>query len=362
MPNPLTASAPQPDYEAFLNVLLRKGTPRRAHLIELLMDHEVRDEICANYRLLDGLDPADPHFDEQRMLRMQRFLGYDYVNPQVAGLEFPLHRAETEDTAGLQRSGGRSYVDENVGPITSWEEFERYPWPSPSQMDTRALEYFEKHLPDDMCVVVWGVGHFCELISWLLGYQTLCFKLYEQPDLVQAIADRLLEIDRVVLSRVLEFQRVKVIFASDDMGYKNGTLISPKDLRRYVFPGHTALAAMTHAAGRPYILHSCGNLARVMDDLIDDVKIDAKHSFEDTIEDIRQVKHTYGQRIGLLGGLDMDFLCRASQEQVRQRVRDTLHDCQPGGGYCLGTGNTVANYLNLDNYLAMIDEGRRWRG
>jgi uroporphyrinogen decarboxylase len=99
-----------------------------------------------------------------------------------------------------------------------------------------------------------------------------------------------------------------------------------------------------------------------MDDLIEDVKIDAKHSFEDTIEDIRQVKHTYGQRIGLLGGLDMDFLCRASQEQVRQRVRATLDDCQPGGGYCLGTGNTVANYLNLDNYLAMIDEGRRWRG
>ncbi len=32
----------------------------------------------------------------------------------------------------------------------------------------------------------------------------------------------------------------------------------------------------------------------------------------------------------------------------------------PGGGYCLGTGNSVANYIPLDNYLAMVDEGRRY--
>jgi uroporphyrinogen decarboxylase len=32
----------------------------------------------------------------------------------------------------------------------------------------------------------------------------------------------------------------------------------------------------------------------------------------------------------------------------------------PGGGYCLGTGNSVANYIPLDNYLAMLDEGRKF--
>ena len=32
----------------------------------------------------------------------------------------------------------------------------------------------------------------------------------------------------------------------------------------------------------------------------------------------------------------------------------------PGGGYCLGTGNSVANYIPLANYLAMLDEGRRY--
>ena len=57
----------------------------------------------------------------------------------------------------------------------------------------------------------------------------------------------------------------------------------------------------------------------------------------------------------------MDFLCRASEAAIRQRVRETLVQCLPGGGYCLGTGNSVANYIPLPNYLAMLDEGRQFR-
>lgn len=68
-----------------------------------------------------------------------------------------------------------------------------------------------------------------------------------------------------------------------------------------------------------------------------------------------------GDRIALLGGLDVDFLCRADEAAVRRRTREALDVCQPGGGYCLGTGNSVANYVPPDNYLAMLGEGRRYR-
>jgi uroporphyrinogen decarboxylase len=98
-----------------------------------------------------------------------------------------------------------------------------------------------------------------------------------------------------------------------------------------------------------------------MEDLINDVGIDAKHSFEDTIESVIDAKRLYGDRIALLGGIDVDFLCRSDEKQVRRRVRETLEKCMPGGGYVLGTGNSVANYIPVDNYLAMLDEGRRFR-
>ena len=223
---------------------------------------------------------------------------------------------------------------------------------------TRDLDWFQENLPQDMCIIGGLMGHFAEMLMWLMGYETLCFALYDQRDLVEAIAERLRDLDRVCMERVLEFDRVRIIWGSDDMGFKTGPLISPADMREFVFPGHKKAAAMAHAAGRLYILHACGNLRDILPDLTDDVKIDGKHSFEDTIEDVRDAKRTYGRKIALLGGMDVDFLCRADEDAIRRRVRETLDVCLPGGGYCLGTGNSVANYIPLDNYLAMVDEGR----
>ncbi len=351
-----------PDWEALRDCILRKGTPKRVHHIELFLDGEVQEAICRRYHLLDGLHPDDPAFALQRQIRIQRFLGYDYVRQGVDELDMPLNRQITEDTAEFRREGGRSYVDESRGPITTWEEFERYPWPDPAKVTTRALAWYDRHLPDDMCIIgSGGFAHFAEYLTWLMGYETLCFAIYDQRDLVRAIADRLLALYVPMLEQILSFDRVKIIWGSDDMGFKTGPMIGPNDLREFVLPGHKKMAEMAHAAGKPYLLHSCGNLFSIYDDLIDDVKIDAKHSFEDTIEDVRELKATYGQRMALLGGIDLDFLCRASEAAIRARVRETLEVCLPGGGYCLGTGNSVANYIPLNAYLAMVDEGRNYR-
>jgi uroporphyrinogen decarboxylase len=351
-----------PDWEAFVQNVARKREPKRAHMIELFLDAEVKDAICDRYGLTAPLDPGDPAFLIEREVILQRFLGYDYVLGQPLGVAMPTHRLVAEDTADLARAGGRNFMEEHRGPITNWDEFEAYPWPDPVDANFVMLEWLQKHLPDDMCIIGGLIAHFAEHISWLMGYETLCYALFDQRDLVQAIADRTLEIDRQVLARLLEFDRVRLIWGSDDMGFRSQPLISPDDMRELVLPGHKALAKMTHDAGRLYILHSCGNLVTIMDDLIDDVGIDARHSWEDTIMDVREAKVVWGDRMAILGGIDMDFLCRADEAAIRQRVRDTLEVCHPGGGYCLGTGNSVANYVPLDHYLAMLDEGRRWRG
>jgi uroporphyrinogen decarboxylase len=354
-----------PNWQEFLSCLRRQGTPERVHFIELIVDGEVQDEVCRRYDLLAGLDPADPAFPYRKQIAVQSFLGYDYiVCPGSVGESLdnylPHHSLVTADTAALQRGSGRTYVDEHSGPIQSWKDFENYPWPSLTEHPMPSLDWYEQNLPENMCLIGGLVGSIYENISWLMGYEPLCIALYEQRDLVKAIGERLIELYCAELEQILKYERVKVVWGSDDMGFKTGTLISPKDLRELVLPGHRRLARMAHDAGRPYILHSCGKLDRILDDLIDDVGIDGKHSYEDTITDVRKLKSTIGQRTALLGGIDVDFLCRASETEIRQRVRDTLSICQPGGGYLLGTGNTVANYIPIENYLAMLDEGRKW--
>ena len=352
-----------PDWEAFVRCLRRQETPSRVHIIELFLDGEVQEAICDRFGVADGLDTDDSHYLLQRQVRIQRFLGYDYVRCSLDDFEMPVLRSSVEDTAELGRASGREFVDSHRGVIMSWEDFEAYPWPSIQDASTRSLEWYEKHLPDDMCVIgSGGFAHFAEYLSWLMGYENLCMALCEQRDLVAAIRDKLTALYIEFMERLLQFDRAKVIWGSDDMGYRTGPLISPDDLREFVLPGHRVMAEMSHAAGRPYLLHCCGKIDSIMDDLLDDVRIDGKHSFEDTIELVTDAKRAYGDRIAVLGGIDVDFLCRESEDEVRARVRETLDVCLPGGGYCLGTGNSVANYIPLKNYLAMLDEGRRYAG
>lgn len=347
-----------PDPEALIANLLRKGTPRRVHHMELFHDGEIADAIVSRFGLAPDLPRDNPDHWRRRGIALNRFIGFDHVSVSMTDLYWPMKHITAEDTAVLKRANGRGYMEEHKGPISSWEEFEKYPWPDPNTPSaTRELEWFSGNLPDDMCMVS-HTGHFAEYLCWLMGYETLCYALYDQRDLVRAIADKVLAFHKIELQRILQFDRVRLIWGSDDMGFRTGLMISADDMREFVLSGHKQLAAMAHAAGRPYLLHSCGKMADIIDDLTDDVKIDAKHSFEDTIEDVRDAKRTYGRKIGLIGGIDLDFLCRADEAAIRRRVRETLDVCLPGGGYCLGTGNSVTNYIPLDNYLAMVDEGR----
>ena len=55
----------------------------------------------------------------------------------------------------------------------------------------------------------------------------------------------------------------------------------------------------------------------------------------------------------------MDRLARLEEPALRQYVRGILDECMPGR-FALGSGNTVANYIPVRNYLAMMDEARQW--
>jgi uroporphyrinogen decarboxylase len=360
MPERFFTTKVQPDIEGLLACLGRKGTPRRVFNAELFLDAEVQAVLVSRFGLDEGIGEADPFAREKKHARLMSFLGYESVRCKPEGIDFPHGMHAVSDSARLKRDGGRRFVDESRGPVTSWDEFEHYPWPDPKRISTKSLEWYEKNLPDGMCMTTGGMAHFCEYLVWLMGYETLCYALVEARDLVMAIRDKVMAFYREALATILSFPRVRMIWGGDDMGFRSGTLLSPADLRELVFPGHAMVARMAHEAGRPYILHSCGNLSAIMEELIAEVGIDAKHSFEDTIQTVQEARRLYGSRIALIGGVDVDFLCRATEEQVRVRTRSIIEECVKGGGWCLGTGNSVANYVPLDNYLAMLDEGRKF--
>lgn len=352
---------PDPDYRRLINTLLRKGDPNRVPFLELFADPEIIGAILeetpapAKNKIRDRAT-LDLWVDQR--IRFWHILGYDafWLGATLNWGDF--HSLESSDTAGLPRDR-RTWVNEQRGRIANWKDFDQYPWPSYSDVDFYPLEFASRHIPDGMGIIA-QIGGVLEPVMWLMGYETFAIAIYEQSDLIEAILDRLIEVYAPLASALVQMDGVIALWMGDDMGYKTGPMISPKHLRRFVFPIQKQIAAIAHSAGLPFLLHSCGNLESVMEDLIEDVRIDAKHSFEDVIEPVEQFSARYGDRVSVIGGIDVDLLTRGSEEQVRVRTRQILANLTDTRGYILGSGNSVANYIPPENFLAMLDEGWKY--
>jgi uroporphyrinogen decarboxylase len=97
-----------------------------------------------------------------------------------------------------------------------------------------------------------------------------------------------------------------------------------------------------------------------MDYLIEDVKLDAIHGFEDSNSPVIEMKQKYGKKIALLGGIDLDKLARLDKDELRHYIRDVLKVCMDGGMFALGSGNSFCNYVPVDNYFILLEEGFKW--
>jgi uroporphyrinogen decarboxylase len=288
-------------------------------------------------------------------------MGYDYVYMFVP-FNLPRDVGQTVDaTAPAEYSDRfRYWENETTGPVQSWEDFEKYPWPDPEEILVSQLDYLNNAVPEGMKISANFMGVF-EQASFLMGFQTLAYALYDQPDLVDAVFAKVGALTAAAARHAAGLDNVGIILQSDDMGSNKGTLIKPDMLRERVLPYHKRVADIAREAGKVFLFHSCGNVTAIMDDLIDGLGVDGKHSFQDAVMPVEEVYERWGDRISILGGVDMDLLAQGTQEQVRERVRRILDVCgAPGTGYCLGSGNSIVEYIPMENYLAMLEEGRRW--
>lgn len=361
---------PQPDAEAFVASMKGESIPSRVPFVEYLVDDLLMRPLLesmgrtwvappaqGSHGTADAAPSRNPAYWDNFIEFWYR-MGYPYVRLELS-LPFARPLLRTADTAtGAQ--GDRLWADYHHGGIQSWEDFESYPWPQVSDFDFWPYEYISQHLPEGLGYIANHGGGPLEWTSHLLGYEQMALLLHDDPELVGAVAEKVGSLCEEFYRHLLELPGLIAIFPGDDMGFRSGTLIRPEDLRQYTLPWHRRYAAMAHEKGLLYFLHSCGQLSAIMDDLIDDVGIDAKHSHEDAITPVTEMYDRYHDRIGLLGGVDIDVLTRADEPTLRAYVRRILDHCAPGGRYALGSGNSIPSYIPLENYLIMLDEGLRW--
>ena len=327
----------EPDFENIRKVL-RCEKPDRPTLFEFFMNPAV-------YEAAAGPAPSDPDPVVQLayMVRVYAACGYDYANSYGCDLSFPTGETERKNSISLNAHAL----------IQDWDDFNAYPWPDAKNADYSRLKAIEPYLPPKMKLMTAGPGGLLENVISIVGYENLCLMIYDDPELVQAIFDRVGGILLDYYENCARYDSVGILMINDDWGFNTQTMLSVDDMRKYVFPWHKKMVEAAHKNGKLAVLHSCGYMGDIMEDIIEDMKYDGRHSYEDNIIPVEEAYRRWGGRIAILGGLDVDFLIRSPEEEIRKRARNMLALAEEKGGYALGSGNSIPYYIPNEKYFAM---------
>lgn len=332
----------KPDFENLLKVL-RREKPSRPTLFEFFMNDVIYSELAGK--------EVCAKKDKLESMRIMMFAfanaGYDYATVRTGdfnAISFPAGEQDHEKSISL-----------NEGVVISdRDSFEKYPWPDPEKGDFEFLDDIKPEIPDGLKLVACGPGGVLENVIRLAGYDNLCFMSIDDEgltkDLFDAVGSRLVKYYEICAA----YDSVGALISNDDWGFKTQPMLSPEAFRKYIIPWHKKIAEAGHKHGKPVILHSCGNLETLMDDIIDDIKYDGKHSYEDNICPVEDAYEKWGSRIAIMGGIDLDFICRNPKEAVYERSKKMLERSASRGSYALGSGNSIPEYVPKENYYAMI--------
>lgn len=204
-------------------------------------------------------------------------------------------------------------------------EVEHVTWPNPDYIDLDELERAIDHVHAQGCAVAGGTWScFFHILCDYFGMENYFIKMYTDPDVVDAVTERVmafyLEANRRIYERM--GNKLDAQFLGNDFGTQLDLLISPEFFRRFVLPSFKKLIDLAKRFNLPVILHSCGAIGKVIPDLID-AGIDALHPLQALARGMdAKTLSQYKNDILFIGGIDtQNLLVNATPQQVKEEVR-----------------------------------------
>jgi uroporphyrinogen-III decarboxylase len=317
---------------------LKRQEPDRVPFCELGIDRALAERLMGwpeTKTAAGGSLTKNPYTVEESKA-LAAFLGIDCI--------WYLLRAPTFAHQGVGQEG-RGFMGE--GMIKSEADLEKIKLPDPTKDEFyREAEYFAKNKGDYGLVFATRIGFFQTVLS--MGTENFLVSLYTNRPLVEKILDIYFDWMTVVVERMGQIG-YDIFWTTDDYAYKTGMFFSPAVFREIIAPRYRRVL---NKCTIPWFLHSDGNIMESMDILVD-LGVAATHPNQKGAMDIREVKRRYGDRVCVIGNVDLNILGIGTPEETDREVRELIRDLGPGGGYMISSGNSLASYLKPDCVLAM---------
>ena len=359
---PSSADTRLPSFERLRTAILRRGEADCVPLMEFYIHPDIKDRFFEKMRI-----PVQPELEGwknvEREIGFWLNAGYDYVPIELSLRHHPEHQRGPATQIAREnlfldytrRSGSGGWLEKVKGIIADTDDAIHFPWPTAQEVDYSPLERIETLLPADVKVIA-QPGRMFQAVWALMGFEQFCISLYTNYALVQRMFEKCCSLQLEVVRRALEYDCVGAVWVGDDLAFSGGLMIERKLFEKLLFPWLSRMGSLCRERNTPFLFHSDGDIREILDDLVE-AGVDAVHPIEPKVMDIRETKDALTGRLAVIGNIDIDFpLTRGAPEDVRRHVRQTIASVAPGGGFCIGSANSIPSYIPFENYMALRDE------
>jgi len=248
--------------------------------------------------------------------------------------------------------GGYFYEELDVS-VKNMKDLANVEFDSP-YLDSRYKGFMQRvnSLRDKRCVFCKTGGPYIRT-SFLRGKEAFLMDIAGDPEFAKAMADRvadhIIEIGKESLKRGNLYDTGLWIY--DDMAYNEGTMMSPASFERIFFPAYKRMVKAFKGTGAAkVILHSDGNIAPVLDMLME-AGIDGINPVEPRAGlHIPTLKEKYGDKLSFIGGMcNSQVLPDGNKAEIEKQAMEIIEAGKDGGvvigAHSIGPDIPVQNYV-----------------
>lgn len=243
------------------------------------------------------------------------------LNDDVYPIEVPYHNPPTNDIGCALNFAKEVDFGQDERTLTAAGFFEHitdpalvntFEWPDPAKcIDVEESLRRAKAVSDDYFKmgIMWS-AHFQDACA-AFGMEQALITMMCDPEMFQAVVDRI--IDFYLEANEIFYEATKGhldgVLIGNDFGSQCSLMISPEDLRKFIFPGTKKLIDQAKSYGLKVIHHSCGSIYPVIEDLFE-MGVDAIHPIQALATDMRaeKLKQDFSGKGAFFGGIDAQHL------------------------------------------------------
>jgi uroporphyrinogen decarboxylase len=208
------------------------------------------------------------------------------------------------------------------------------------------------------CFRVFCISHsLFERAASLRGLKNLMIDFYDHPRFVRELFDALADWNARLAREAMSRFDLDAVYFGDDWGQQRGLQVGLRLWREFIAPPFARMCRAVREAGKFVLLHSCGDIAELFEDLIAS-GVHCVNPFQPEVLNVGELLPRYRGRLAFHGGLSTQCtLPRGSPREVRDETRRLL-ELGRAGSYMFGPSNATLDDVPLENILAFLEELR----